>query len=209
VTDATVPVALADVEVIDDPATAAMALDPGRARLLAALGEPASAATLARALGLPRQKINYHLRLLEQHGLVRFVDERPRRGLVERRFVATASAYLVSPTALGEAAGDPVRTADRLSAHYLLALAARLVSEVGEAVRRAERAGQRLPTLGLDTEIRFRSAAERAAFTAELTGAVTDLVARYHDAHTGGGRWHRLVVGAHPIVHRPPEEHEP
>src|SRR5690606_4869447 len=93
----------------------------------------------------------------------------------------------------------PVQSADRLSARYLLALGARLVREVGTLIGRADRAGRQLPTLGLDTEVRFRSAAERAAFTAELTTAVTDLVARYHDAGAPGGRWHRLVVGAHPI----------
>jgi predicted ArsR family transcriptional regulator len=190
---------IATVEVIVDPAAAVAALDPTRARLLAALTEPGSASSLALALELPRQKVNYHLRLLESHGLVRFVEERRRRGLTENLFVATAASYLVSPAALGEAAGDPVALADRLSAQYLLALAARIVREVGDAVGRSRRAGQRLATLGLDAEIRFRSAAERADFSAELTAAVTDLVGRYHDEHAEGGRWHRLVVGAHPI----------
>jgi DNA-binding transcriptional ArsR family regulator len=187
------------LEVIDDAATAVVALDPTRARILAELAEPGSATSLAATLGITRQKVNYHLRTLEDHGLVRFVEARPRRGLKERVFVATATSYLVSPAALGDAAGDPVSSTERLSAQYLVALAARMVREVAELVRRSERAGRRLPTLGLDTEIRFRSAAERAAFTAELTGAVTDLVARYHDASADGGRWHRLVVGAHPI----------
>jgi DNA-binding transcriptional ArsR family regulator len=197
---ATRPAGLTDVEVIDDPAAAIAALDPVRARVLAALmTEPGSATSLASVLDLPRQKVNYHLRTLEAHGLVRLVGERPRRGLVERLFTATARAYLVSPAALGDAAGDPVRRADRLSAQYLLALGARLVREVADAVRAADRAGKRLATLGLDTEIRFRSAAERAAFTAELTAAVTDLASRYHDESATGGRWHRLVVGAHPI----------
>jgi hypothetical protein len=76
-------------------------------------------------------------------------------------------------------------------------------------IRRAERAGKRLPTLALDTEIRFRSAAERAAFTSELADAVTTLVSRYHDAGAPGGRSHRLVVVAHPRPASPqpdPEE---
>ena len=60
-----------DVDVIDDPAAATVALDPVRARLLAELAHPASAAALAVRLGIPRQKINYHLRALEAHGLVR------------------------------------------------------------------------------------------------------------------------------------------
>lgn len=184
------------MEVIDDPAAAVVALDPVRSRLLAALGEPASAAELAGKVGLPRQKVNYHLRTLEAHGLVRLAGERRWGGLTERRLVASAASYVVSPAALGALGPDPATAADRLSARYLVALAARLVREVGGLARRADAAGQRLATLGLDTEIAFASAAERAAFADELAGAVTALAAKYH---APGGRPHRLVVAAHPI----------
>jgi DNA-binding transcriptional ArsR family regulator len=188
-----------DVEVIDDPADAVVALDPVRARLLAELAEPGSATTLAGKVGLARQKVNYHLRTLEAHGLVEVVEERRHGGLTERFLVATAASYVVSPGALGEAATDPRRAADRLSARYLVALAARIVSEVGDLARRAERAGKRLPTFSLDTEVRFGSAADRAAFTDELAAAVAGLVARYHDEAAPRGRRHRLVVAAHPL----------
>jgi predicted ArsR family transcriptional regulator len=79
-----------DVEVIEDPAAAAMAVDPIKSRLLAELTEPASAAALAGRLGMPRQKINYHLRSLEDCGLVRVSTERLWGGLRERLMVATA-----------------------------------------------------------------------------------------------------------------------
>jgi DNA-binding transcriptional ArsR family regulator len=187
------------LEVIENPAAAAAALDPVRARLLAELARPASAAALGERLGIPRQKVNYHLRALEAHGLVRVVEERRWGGLTERVLSATAASYVVSPAALGEGACDPGRCADRLSAHYLVSLAARLVHEVGLLLRRAHETGKRLATLSLDTEVRFRSAAERAAFTDELTRAVTELVARYHDPSAPGGRPHRLVVAAHPL----------
>ena len=182
--------AVLDVEVIEDPAAAAVALDPVRARLLAELAEPASAAALAGRVGLARQKVNYHLRTLEAHGLVEPAGERRWGGLTERLLVATATSYLVSPAALGGA------RADRLSARYLIALGARMVREIADLARTAERTGKRLATLSLDTEIRFASAADRAAFADELTGAVTALVSRYHDP---GGRPHRLVVAAHPL----------
>ena len=193
---------LLDVEVIDDPAAAVVALDPIRARLLAELAEPASAAALAERVGLARQKVNYHLRTLEAHGLVRVAEERRWGGLTERLLVATAASYVVSPGALGEAASDPGRASDRLSARYLIALAARIVREVGDLARRAEKADKRLATLAIDTEIRFRSPAERAAFADDLTTAVTRLVSRYHDPD---GRPHRVVVAAHPIPEAPEE----
>lgn len=187
-----------DVDVIEEAAVAVAALDPVRAAVLAALAEPGSATTVARQLGLPRQKVNYHLRTLEEHGLLELVEQRPRRGLTERVLRATARSYVVSPGALGRSGADPART-DRLSTRYLIAVAARLVREVGLLARRAEAAGRPLATLTLDAEIRFATAADRAAFTAELTDAVTSLISRYHDEAAPGGRPHRLVVAAHPL----------
>ncbi len=72
---------------------------------------------------------------------------------------------MVSPAALGALDPDPARSAGRLPARSLVALAARLVTEVGELARRADARGRQLATLGLDTEIAFASAAERAAPT--------------------------------------------
>ncbi len=188
-----------DVDVIDDPAAAVAALEPVRARLLAELARPGSASTLAGRVGLTRQRVNYHLRTLEAHGLVKLVREQRRRGLTERVMQASAAAYVVSPDALGQAAVAPERAANRLSASYLVALAARVVREVGDLGTRAERTGKRLATLSLETQVSFRSATDRAKFTRELTDAVSDLVARYHDADAPGGRMYRLIVLAHPM----------
>ena len=146
-----------DVAVIEEPAAAAVTLDPKRARLLAEMAEPVSAATLAARVGLPRQKVNYHLRTLEKHGLARVAEERRWGGLTERRLVATARSYVVSPAALGPLASDPDRAADRLSASYLIALGARIVREVSGFLRRSAETGKRLATLSIDTEIRFAS----------------------------------------------------
>jgi len=170
-----------------------------RSRLLSELAVPASAATLATRVGLARQKVNYHLRALEAHGLVRLADERRWGGLTERLLVATASSYVVSPGALGPIAADPNREIDKLSASYLIALGARVVREVADLVRRAKQADKRLATLAVDTEVRFRSATDRAAFSNELTAAITTLVSKYHDESAPGGRPHRLVVVAHPL----------
>ncbi|WP_437899561.1 ArsR/SmtB family transcription factor [Sorangium sp. So ce124] len=187
-----------DVDVIEDPAAAAAALEPVRSRLLSELSAPASAATLATRLGIARQKINYHLRALEAHGLVRMAGTRKWGGLTERLLVASAASYVVSPGALGPVAADPERASDRLSATYLIAVGARVVREVSDLLRRSREADKRLASLSIDAEVRFRSPAERAAFTGELTRAVTALVARYHDDSAPGGRSHRLVIVAHP-----------
>src|SRR5579862_5784543 len=116
-----------DVAVIEDAAAAEVSLDPIRARMLAELAEPHTATTLAARLGLARQKVNYHVKTLEKHGLVELVEERRKGNMTERVVRASAAAYVISPAALAAVAPDPARSPDRLSARWLLALAGRLV----------------------------------------------------------------------------------
>ncbi|ONI90546.1 transcriptional regulator [Saccharothrix sp. ALI-22-I] len=186
--------------VIEDPATAEVSLDPVRARLLAELAEPGSATMLAAKIGLPRQKVNYHLRALEQHGLVELAEERRKGNMTERIMRATAASYVISPIALAAVQPDPERAPDRLSARWLLAVAARLVRDVGNLITGATKADKKVATFALDGEVRFASAADRAAFAEELATAVTSLVAKYHDESAAGGRAHRLVVAVHPSI---------
>ncbi len=201
--------AIDSVAVIEDPAAAEVSLDPMRARLLAALAEPGSATTLAARTGLARQKINYHLRALERHGLIELVEERKRGNCTERVLRATAASYVISPAALATVAPDPGRSPDQLSAWWLLALAARLVREVGELITRARAAGQPVATFAIDSEIHFASAADRAEFARELSEAIKDLAARYHHQDAPGGRAHRLVVALHPSITRHPGRIQP
>lgn len=189
-----------DVAVIENPAAAESSLDPVRSRLLAELSEPRSATMLAARIGLPRQKVNYHLKTLEQHGLVELVEERRKGNVTERLMRATAASFVISPAALGAVQPDPYRSPDRLSAFWLLALAARLVRDVGELLSGASKAGKRVATFALDGEVRFASAADRAAFAKELSAAVADLVVKYHDGTAAQGRDHRLIVAIHPSV---------
>jgi DNA-binding transcriptional ArsR family regulator len=177
-----------------------------RARLLAELSEPGSATGLAGRVGLPRQKVNYHLRTLERHGLVELVDERRRGNCMERVLQATAASYVISPAALAAVQPDPARAPDRLSARWLLAVSAQLVRDVGELIVEATRAGKRAATFAIDGEVRFASAADRAEFAEELSSTVTELVGKYHRPASEGGRTYRLVVAVHPSVKREQKE---
>jgi DNA-binding transcriptional ArsR family regulator len=194
-------IAMQEVAVIEDPAAAEVSLDPVRAKLLAELAQPGSATTLAARVGLPRQKVNYHLRALERHGLVELVEERRKGNVTERVLSATAASYVISPLALAAVQPDPARSPDRLSARWLLALAARLVRDVGALITGATKAGKRLATFALDGEVRFASAADRAAFAEELANTVAALVSKYHDETAQGGREHRVIVAIHPAIH--------
>jgi DNA-binding transcriptional ArsR family regulator len=181
--------------VIEDPAVAAVALDPIRARLLGALRTPGSATSLAAVLGMTRQKVNHHLHALEAHGLIELVEERRKRGMTERILQATSGAFVVSPQAWALIAPDPDREQDKLSAQWLLTLAVRLLREVGRLITAA--GSRRVATFAIDGGITFATAADRAAFTRELGESVRDLVAKYHSDQ---GRPHRLVVALHPAL---------
>jgi DNA-binding transcriptional ArsR family regulator len=202
-------VAVIDVAVIEDPTAAEVSLDPVRARLLAELAEPASATTVAGRVGLARQKVNYHLRTLEQHGLIELVEERRKGNMTERVLQATALSYVISPAALAAVQPDPSRAPDRLSARWMIALAARLVREVGQLLVGATKARKRLATFAMDGEVRFASAADRAAFAEELARSVTALIGKYHDEGANGGREHRVLVAVHPSLKPESDQEKP
>jgi DNA-binding transcriptional ArsR family regulator len=186
-----VPAAL---QIIQSPDKAAVLLQPGRLDLLERLSEPDSAAGLARQLGIPRQQVNYHLRELEREGFVELFEERRKGNCVERLVRATAREFLVAPRA-GQAA-----VADRFSAAYLVSTAARAIRDLATLCLRAGRAGKRIATLTLETEIRFASAESRAAFAEELTASIAQLTAKYHNERAEGGRRFRLIAASYPAL---------
>src|SRR5262249_30326805 len=186
-----------DVAVIEDADAAEASLDPIRARLLAELAEPRTPTALAARLGRARRKVKYHERTREQQRLVELVEERRKDNMTERVVRASAAAYVISPAALAAVAPDPARSSDRLSARWLLALAARLVRETGALINGAARANKPLGTFGLDAEVRFAKPADRAAFIGELTDALAGIISKYH---SDNGRPHRVVVAVHPSI---------
>ena len=188
----------AAVHVIEDGDRAVSALHPLRLKILEELAEPDSAAGLARRLGLPRQKLNYHVRQLEDQGLVESVGERKVRNCTERLVRAVARSYLISPATLGGLAVDPAAIPDRASSAYLVAVAAQVIQEVAEQRDRAHGARKRLPTLTLQTEVRFASPETQNAFATELSQTLARLISKYHDEDEPDGRRFRVMVGAYP-----------
>lgn len=184
----------APMALLDDADRVRTALSPIRRRLLAELQTPGSAASLAAALGMPRQKIGYHLKALEDAGLVNLVEQRQRRGFTERRFTASADAYLIDPDLLAGPAPEAL-TQDRYAADHLIRTAAETVREVGRMRQAADAEGRRLLTFTLDAEIAFAAPGDVERFAARLTEAVAALAAEFN---TTDGKPYRLIAATHP-----------
>ena len=185
-------------KVITEWAAAASLLDPIRRQVLERLGEPDSAAGVARFLGLPRQKVAYHVRELERFGLIEPVEERRRGNCVERVVRATARRFVISPEALGSLGLSEADAMDKLSSDYLVAVAAQTIRDVSELRERALAARQQLPTLTLQLDLRFGTAQARASFANELTEFLAAAVRRYHEPDAAAGRTYRFNVTGYP-----------
>jgi DNA-binding transcriptional ArsR family regulator len=187
------------VQVLTDASQLATVLSPLRMRVLGEMQEPQSATTLAPRLGLPRQTLNYHLRELEREGFLEVVEERPRRGCIERMLKVTSRAFVVNPALLGALSDDPDQARDRFSSAFLLATATKLIRDVAVLGARARAVEQRLATFTMDCEIGFDSPAAFRAFTEKLASSVAALAARY-DSTAAKARRFRVVIGSHPVV---------
>jgi DNA-binding transcriptional ArsR family regulator len=188
-----------DVEVLDAPGSAAALVQPLRRRILGELRNAGSAASVAKRLGVARQKVNYHLRKLEDEGLVVLVEEQRRGNCVERVVRASARSYFISPQALGSLGDDPAEAADAFSPSRLISLASRTARDVALLRHRAESGGKRPETLSLETEVLFRNTAEREAFAVELAETLGRLTAKFHDERKASAERvaFRLVVAGY------------
>jgi DNA-binding transcriptional ArsR family regulator len=193
-----------ELETVVSPSRAGALLHPLRLQILALARQPASAADLAKRLGLPRQRVNYHVRALERAGFLRAAGRRRKRNMIEQRYVATARGFVLSPTLLGPVGADWRDIGDTGSADYLLALAEQLRADVERAAREA--GGERVPIVSLKSQFRFESVAQRTEFAQALREAVVGVIARHaspnrtDDGRAGRGQAHRMVLACYPVA---------
>ena len=186
----------ATLALLDTPERVACVLPDLRRRILERLRAPGSAAELAREFGIPRQKLNYHLRVLEAQQLLELVELRPRRGFTERVLRTVADALVVDPGVVGDpASGASPSAADRHAAQHLVHAAGAVVRDVGRMATQAQRSGRRLLTFTLEADVRFAAPGDVHDFTDALAQAVADVVATFD---TPGGRPYRLLAAGHP-----------
>lgn len=179
------------VSLLEQPEKVRLALSPLRRRLLERLRNPASAAQVAAELDLPRQRVGYHFRLLEQAGFIELAEQRQRRGCQER-LMRTAAAFVVDPQVVS---AEDLHAGDRHAAQHLLAVAADTVRQVARMQTKSEEHGTRLLTFTAEAEVRFAAPGDVHRFTDALAEAVARVVA---DFDSPQGRAYRLMMGGYP-----------
>lgn len=190
-----------DVLYVEEFQKAAALFQPLRLELLKRMAEPCTCTALADDLGETPQKVYYHVKVLEEAGIVKKVNERRVRGIVEGIYQARARSYWLSPDLVGRIGGR-LRAQDQMSLGFILTLAEELQADVGRLAQ-AQKEGQSLPSLGLSAQIQLRNADERAAFAQELKDMFQALAHKYGSQEHGSrkknpGQTFRVVLACYP-----------
>ena len=86
---------------IDDLDTLKIVVNPLRIQIVESLiAEPLTVAQVAERLGMAPSKLYYHVNLLEEHGLIRVVEERQVANIIEKLYRAAAEGLEVDPALL-------------------------------------------------------------------------------------------------------------
>ena len=180
---------------VRDAATLQALAHPIRVQVLEALRDEASAATVARRIGLSRQKVNYHLKELERAGLVQRVEERRAGNFIETLYRAVARTFLVSP----EVAWADGRRFETLASQHaletLVLLGERLQRDAAGLLDRAAYDGAQIASASVTAEVSFADEEEREAFLNEYLEAIAPLLKRYGAKE---GAPYRVMLAAYP-----------
>lgn len=177
-----------DVAYLDRLEQAEALLKPRRIEILRRLAEPRTCTQIATELGDSPQKVYYHVKRLQQAGLVELVDERRVRGINEGIYRAVAGSYWLSPRLVGTLGRR--RAQDELSLGFLLDLAEELQADLAQLSATATD----LPSLGVTGEVRL-APERRAAFLDDLRSVLQDVLSRYGGSE---GPAFRIALACYP-----------
>jgi len=165
--------------VLDTSEELAAITHPTRLRILDALRSADSAASVARRLGEPRQRINHHVRELAKAGLLVDAGERRKGNFVEQLYEARAGTFVLSPRLTW---GDGARLraiTDQVSLQRLVEVGERVQRDAAVLLDRAAFAGEEVPSAAVSATVRFADAEGRAAFLDEYLALTAALIERY------------------------------
>ncbi|MGQ0803517.1 MAG: ArsR/SmtB family transcription factor [Actinomycetota bacterium] len=185
------------VHVLEDIESLQTLCHPLRVRILEALREPGSSATVARQVGESRQRVNYHLKELERAGLVEPTGERRSGNFIETLYRAVAESFVVSPQV---AWSDPRRVEALRHQHSLeklVTVGEQLQRDAASLLDRAAFDGEEIASAAVEADVHFADEKARAAFLEEYFTALRGLCERYGAPR---GAPYRIVMAAHPAA---------
>ena len=93
----------ADLVIIRDVETMRVVADSRRLKILQAMREPTTVKAIAKAMDSNTTKLYYHVKMLEEHGLITVVGINIESGIVEKSYQATARRFhIMNPILLGD-----------------------------------------------------------------------------------------------------------
>jgi DNA-binding transcriptional ArsR family regulator len=190
-----------DVLYIEAVEQAATLLHPLRMDLLQRMDEPRTCPELAEIFDTTPQKIYYHVKALQNAGLIEKVEERRVRGAVEGYYQAKARSYWLAPHLVGQIGGGRAAQ-DQTSLRFLLNLAEEVHDDIGRLGQKSE-AGSNVPSLGMSAHIYLPDGERRAEFLNDVQETFQALATKYGippdemDADLIG-RAFRLILACYP-----------
>jgi DNA-binding transcriptional ArsR family regulator len=180
---------------ITEPAAVEALAHPIRRRVLEALRSPDSAAAVARAIGLPRQKVNYHLKELARAKLVQAAGERRKGQFIEKLYEAVAGTFVVSPQLAWDDEKRQGALRDQISLRRLVGLGAQLQQDASGLLDRAAFDGEEIPSASVEAAVRFADEQARRGFMEEYLEALGPLLTKYGARR---GREFRVSLAVYP-----------
>src|SRR6476659_6184947 len=171
-----------EVFYIEDVDQAAALLKPQRIELLKLMDRPRTCLELGKSLGESPQKIYYHIKALQNAGLVEQVGERRVRGTVEGSYQARARSYWLASDLVGQIGGAAIAQ-DQASLRHLLALTEEMRGDIGHL---AQQVGRAIPSLSLSLHVELADESRRADFMADVQHLAQILVHKYGATADGG-----------------------
>lgn len=189
-----------EVLYIEDVDQAAALLKPQRIEMLKLMDHPRTCLELGKIFGETPQKINYHIKALQNAGLVEQVGERRVRGTVEGSYQARARSYWLASDLVGQIGGAAMAQ-DQVSLRHLLSLTEEMRGDIGHL---AQQVGREIPSLGLSLHVELDDESRRADFMADVQHMAQILAHKYGatagddgDAQPSRPRF-RLVLACYP-----------
>jgi DNA-binding transcriptional ArsR family regulator len=164
-----------EVLYIEDVDQAAALLKPQRIEMLKLMDQPRTCLELGKIFGETPQKIYYHIKALQNAGLVEQVGERRVRGTVEGSYQARARSYWLASDLVGQIGGAAIAQ-DQASLRHLLSLTEEMRGDIGHL---AQQVGREIPSLGLSLHVELDDESRRADFMADVQHMAQILAHKY------------------------------